>query len=154
MLAQLLTPPTAFSYAGSRLAIWLASVVVLLKMAIALGAIFNGHYAASVADGIPLETYTLAGAQAVLGLFGSLGFSQLLLGLVGVLVIARNRALLPAYLVLLLVENLGRKLLALALPIPRVGGSGGVLVTWAMAGLLLLALVLSLRPSAPSNRAS
>jgi hypothetical protein len=148
MRGRLLPPASEFVYTGSRYAAWLAGLVVALKMAIALGAIFNGHYAASTADGIPLDTYTPAGAQAVVGLFGNLGLSQLLLGLVGVVVIVRYRPLLPAYLVLLLAEHAGRKLLALATPIPRVGGSGGGLVTWTLIGLLLLALVLSLRPSA------
>jgi hypothetical protein len=151
MLDRLLPSPSAMSYAGSRLALWLAGFLVVVKVAIALGAIFNGHYAASVADGIPLESYTAEGAQAVLALFGNLGFSQCLLGVVGLLVIARYRALLPGYLLLLVVEHVGRKALALFLPIPRVGGSGGGMVNWVILALLVVALALSLRNRAPAS---
>jgi hypothetical protein len=37
--------------------------------AIALGAIFNGHHAASVADGISIDSYTPQGTQAFLSVF-------------------------------------------------------------------------------------
>ena len=54
MLARLFPSPSNFAYTGSRVSLWLLGLVLLLKLAIALGGIFNGHYAASVADGIPL----------------------------------------------------------------------------------------------------
>jgi len=145
MLDRLLPSPGAFSYRGGAAAVWLAALLVVLKVAIALGAIFNGHYAASVADGIPIDSYTPAGAQAFVSLFASLGLAQLAIGVVGLLIIFRYRALLPAYLLLLLVEQLGRKGIAHFLPIPRVGGEGGGLLNWAIIALLLLALALSLR---------
>jgi hypothetical protein len=154
MLDRLFPSPAAMSYSGSRFAVWLATLLVLVKMAIALGSIFNGHYAASVADGIPLDQYTPAGAQAVLALFGNLGFSQVLLGAVGLLVIARYRALLPGYLLLLVLEHLGRKAIAQFLPIPRIGGSGGGAVTWAIIALLVVALVLSLRSQSATSSAA
>jgi hypothetical protein len=47
--------PSAFSYRGSRVAVWLAALLVLVEVPIALGAIFNGRFAASVADGIPID---------------------------------------------------------------------------------------------------
>ena len=154
MLDHLFPRPSDLSYSGSRFAVWLAMLLVLVKMAIALGSIFNGHYAASVADGIPLDTYTPSGAQAVLALFASLGFSQLLLGVVGLLVIARYRALLPGYLLLLVLEHVGRKAIALLLPIPRVGGSGGGAVSWVFIALLAFALVLSLRSRSTTTSAA
>ena len=144
MLDRLFPPPSAFSYRGSTGAVWLAALLVLMKVGIALGAIFNGHHAASVADGIPIDSCTPAGAQTVLALFGNIGVSQLALGAVGLLVVLRYRALLPGYL-LLVVEYLGRKGVALLLPIERVGGAGGGILNWAILALLLAALVLSLR---------
>lgn len=154
MLDRLFPSPSAFGYRGSRVAVWLAALLVLVKVAIALGAIFNGRFAASVADGIPIDTYTPAGAQIVLALFGNLGLSQLALGIAGLLVIFRYRALLPGFLLLLVIEFLGRKGLAWLLPIERVGGAGGGLANWALFALLLVALALSLRgPALPENAA-
>ena len=145
MLDRLFPSPSAFSYHGSIGAVWLAALLVFMKVGIALGAIFNGHHAASVADGIPIDSYTPAGAQAVVALFGTIGVSQLALGAVGFLVVFRYRALLPGYLLLLVIEYLGRKGVTLLLPIERVGGADGGILNWALLALLLAALVLSLR---------
>ena len=145
MLDRLFPPPGSFTYRGSVAAVWLAALLVLLKAAIALGAIFNGHYAASVADGIPIDSYTPAGTQAFVSLFASLGLAQLALAVVGLLVIFRYRALLPAFLLLIVIEQLARKAIAHFLPIERVGGGGGGILNWAIMALLLVALALSLR---------
>jgi hypothetical protein len=145
MLDRLFPPPGSLTYRGSVAAVWLAALLVLLKAAIALGAVFNGHYAASVADGIPIDSYTPAGTQAFVSLFASLGLAQLALAVVGLLVIFRYRALLPAFLLLMVIEQLARKAIAHFLPIERVGGSGGGILNWAIIGLLLVALALSLR---------
>jgi hypothetical protein len=154
MLDRLFPSPSAFNYRGSRFAVWLAALMVLVKVAIALGAIFNGRFAASVADGIPIDAYTPAGAQTVLALFGNLGLAQLALGIVGLLVVFRYRALLPCFLLLLVIEYLARKGLAWLIPIERVGGAGGGLVNGALFALLLVALALSLRgPALPENAA-
>ena len=66
MLSRLLPPLANFTYTGSRISLWILGVVLFLKLAIALGAIFNGRYAASVADGIPIDSYTPQGTQAFL----------------------------------------------------------------------------------------
>jgi hypothetical protein len=90
----------------------------------------------------------------VLALFGNLGLSRLALGIVGLLVIFRYRALLPCFLLLLVIESLGRKGLAWLLPIERVGGAGGGLVNGTLFALLLVALTLSLcGPALPENAA-
>ena len=92
MFRKLLPPSSNSTYAGSRIALWLLGIVLLMTVSIAFGAIFNGHYAASVADGIPIDSYTPQGTQAFLSLFASLGLSQLVLGLLGLLVLYRYRA--------------------------------------------------------------
>ena len=87
MLSRLFPSTTNFIYTGSRVSLWLLGLVLLLKLAIALGAIFNGHYAASVVDGIPIDSYTPQGAQAFLSLFASLGLSQFMLGALGLVLL-------------------------------------------------------------------
>jgi hypothetical protein len=144
MLARLFPSPSKFAYTGSRVSLWLLGVVLFLKLAIALGGIFNGHYAASVADGIPIDSYTPEGAQAFVSLFASLGLSQFLLGVLGVVLLARYQALVPLFLLLLLLEHLARKGVSVYLPIARSGTSPGGAINWAIFGIILLAFFLSL----------
>jgi hypothetical protein len=145
MLAKLLPSTADFEYTGSRTSLWLLGVVLFLKVAIALGSIFNGHYAASVADGIPIDSYTPQGAQAFVSLFASLGLSQVVIAVLGAVLLARYRALVPLFLLLLLVEYVARKGISIYLPIARSGGSPGGAINWALFGVMLAAFVLSLR---------
>jgi hypothetical protein len=138
---------TDFTYRGSTLALWLLGLVLLLKLAIALGAVFNGHYAASVADGIPIDSYTPQGAQAFLWLFASLGLSQFMLAAVGVVLLARYRALVPLFLLLLIVEYVARKGVNAYFPIMRTDQAPGGAINWAIFGVIVLAFMLSLRQS-------
>ena len=69
MLRRLLPSGSDFTYKGSRVSLGLLGLVLVMKLAIAVGAIFNGHYAASVADGIPIDSYTPVATQAFLSLF-------------------------------------------------------------------------------------
>ena len=105
----------------------------------------NGHYAASVADGIPIDSYTPQGTQAFLSVFASLGLSQLILSLLGVLLLLKYRPLVPIYLLVLLVEYLARKGVNAYMPIARSGNAPGGAINWAIFGVMLLAFVLSMR---------
>ena len=145
MLSRLLPPLANFTYTGSRVSLWLLGLVLLLKLAIAVGAIFNGHYAASVADGIPIDSYTPQGTQAFLSVFASLGLSQFILGLFGVLLLLKYRPLVPIFLLALLIEYLARKGVNAYIPIARSGNAPGGAINWAIFGVMLLAFVLSMR---------
>ncbi len=145
MLERLLPSTTDFAYHGSRIAPWLLGLILVLKLGIALGAIFNGHYAATVADGIPIESYTPSGAQAVLALFGALGISQLVLCALGGLVLFRYQALIPVFLLALMLEYLARKSVTIFIPIARSGSAPGGVINWAILAIMVVAFVLSLR---------
>ena len=145
MFERVFPSPADFTYRGSRLALWLLGLILLLKLAIALGAIFNGHYAATVADGIPVDSYSPEGAQAFLSLFASLGLAQFMLGAVGAVLLLRYRALVPLFLLLLLVEYIARKGVAVYMPIARSAQAPGGAINWFIFGIMVLAFVLSLR---------
>jgi hypothetical protein len=145
MLKRLLPSVADFTYTGSRVSLWLLGLVLVMKLGIALGAIFNGHDAASVADGIPIDTYTPHGTRAFLSLFAALGLSQFVLGVLGVLVLVRYRPLVPLFLLMLIIEYLARKGINAWLPIERTGHAPGGAINWAIFGVVLLAFVLSLR---------
>jgi hypothetical protein len=133
------------SYGGHTLALWLFALVVFMKTSIGLGTIFNGRNAATTADGIPLDTFTPAGAQAFLSVFAIWGLAQVTIGLLCILVLVRYRALVPFMFSLLLLEHLVRKLILYLMPIARTGTAPGSLINLALVAVMIIGLVLSLR---------
>jgi len=144
MLDPLLPPRFDNTYRGHRLALWLLGFLVFSKLAMGLNSVFNGHYVARTADGIPLDSYTPAGTQAVLFLFAAWGLGQAMLGVLGLTALLRYRAMVPFVFALLLLEHASRRLIALAIPIERVGSPSGPLVNWVLLGVMVVGLALSL----------
>lgn len=144
MLAPLLPQPADNVYRGHKLGIVLFSLLLFMKTAISLGSIFNGRTAASSADGIPIDTYTPASAQAVVSLFGILGLSNFLICLIGGVVLFRYRSLVPAMFALFLVHELSKKLILNVMPIARVGGASASILGLVILSLIALGLALSL----------
>jgi hypothetical protein len=145
MLNRLLPRQVDNTYHGYQLALWLFALVVFMNAAISLVSIFNGHSAASSADGIPLDTFTPAGARAVVSLFALLGLSHLIFCLLSIVVLARYRALIPFMFALLLLEHLSRKLILQVMPIVRTGTPRGFFVNLVLLALMVVGLALSLR---------
>jgi hypothetical protein len=144
MFNQFLPRNVDNTYHGYKLALWLFAVIVLLKTTIGFNCIFNGRVVASSADGIPLDTFTPACAQMVVSDFALWGLSQLMVCLLGMLVLARYRALTSFMFALLLLEHLSRKVILHFLPIVMTGTPPGVLVNLALLTLMVVGLVLSL----------
>jgi hypothetical protein len=132
-------------YRGYKLALWLFALVVVMKVAMSLNSIFNGHMVASSADGIPLDTFPPAAAQTVVSLFAIWGLAHLMICLLCILVLARYRSMVPLMFALLLLEHLSRKLVLLFLPIVRTGTPPGFFVNLALLALMVVGLALSLR---------
>jgi len=148
IIDRLFPPRADNAYRGSRLALWIFGLLVLVRSAIGLGSIFNGYQAASSADGIPLDTFTPAGVQTILALFGLLGVSQLVFSVLCVVVLVRYRSLIPLMFVLLLLYQLSRKLILYYLPIPRTGTPPVSAINLTILGLMIVGLMLSLRSPA------
>ena len=153
MLDQLIPRPLDNAYHGHRLALWLFGLVLVMKIGMSLGSIFNGAVVASSADGLPLDAFTPAGAQTVVSLVALLGLAHLMPCLLGMLALVRYRALVPLLFALLLLEHLGRKVVLHFLPIARVGTPPGGGVNLVLLSLLTVGLALSLwGRSQPRNR--
>jgi hypothetical protein len=145
MFDQLLPQRIDNSYRGHKLALWLFALVVFMKTSIGLGTIFNGRNAAITADGIPLDTFTPAGAQAFVSVFAIWGLAQVMIGLLCILVLVRYRAMVPFMYSLLLLEHLSRKLILFVMPIARTGTPPGFFINLGLVALMMVGLVLSLR---------
>ena len=133
------------THRGHKVALWLLSLIVLMRVVMSLNSILNGRHVASSADGIPLETYMPAAAQTAVSLFALLGFSNLMICLVCVLVLARYRSAVPLMFTLLLLQYLGGRLLLHYLPIVRTGTPPGLYVNLSLLVLMIVGFVLSLR---------
>jgi len=145
MFDQILPRRADNSYRGHTLALWLFGVLVFMRTSIGMGTIFNGRTAATSADGIPLDIFGPAGAQAFLSIFAAWGLAQATIGLLCIVVLVRYRALVPFMYALLLLEHLCRKLIFAVMPIDRTAGAPGYVINLALVGLMVVGLVLSLR---------
>jgi hypothetical protein len=115
-----------------------------MKSIISLMSLFDARAVAGGADGIPLDTFTPAGAQAVVTLFAALGLGQLMTCLVWIVALWCYRALVPLLFALLIVDQLSRKLLLQVMPIPRTGAGPGSPISLVLLALMLAGLVFSL----------
>lgn len=144
MLNRLLPQPADNTYRGHKLALVLFVLLLIMKGAISLGSIFNGRTAASSADGIPIDSYTPAGARAVVSLFGVLGLSNLMIVLVGLVVLLRYRSLVPFMFALFVLQDVSRRMILQVMPIARTGTPPGSTITLVILGVMVVGLALSL----------
>ena len=141
-------------YRGQKAALWLFCLLVFVNLAIPLTSIFAGDSGAQSADGIPLNTFGAAGAQAVVAVVAVLGLVKLLLGFLCVLALLRYRAMIPLLYFLLVVELLGRKGIYWMKPLPHHGTPTGFYVNLALIALTLFGLVLALSGSGYTSQRS
>ena len=116
MFDQVLPQRIDNTYRGHKLALWLFGLLLLMKIAMSLSSIFNGYSVATSADGIPLDTFTPAGAQAVIALFAIWGLSHFVICLLCILVLIRYRSMIPFMFAVLLLEHLSRKVIFTSFP--------------------------------------
>jgi hypothetical protein len=144
LIEQLLPQRVDNTYRGYKLALWLFALVVLMKVAMSLNSIFNGHMVASSADGIPLDTFPTAATQTVVALFAIWGLAHLMICMLCIVVLARYRSMVPLMLALLLLEHLSRRVILQVIPIVRTGTPPGLFVTLTLLALMIVGLALSL----------
>jgi hypothetical protein len=132
------------SYHGHRLALWLLGALACIKIVMGFNCMFNGAFVASTADGFPLAEYTPAGSRAFLAMFAVWGLSLVVLGLLALLALLRYRSMVPLVFALLLLEQVGRKLIFMWMPVERTSGSGSGTVNVVLLVALLAGLALSL----------
>lgn len=144
MFNQLLPQRIDNVHSGHKLALWLFALLVLLKVMMSLNSILNGNFVASSADGIPLNTFTPDGAQAVTSLYAIWGLGQLTICLLCIVVLVRYRALIPFMFALILLEHLIRRLILQVMPIVKTGTSPGFSINIVLLALMIVGLVFSL----------
>ncbi|MFZ2029069.1 MAG: hypothetical protein WAU68_02075 [Vitreimonas sp.] len=140
-------------YQGHVLAIWLFLPVLALKTAMGfnvggLNPFVSSRFILNAADGVPVDTYPAEAAAHLVFTFAAWGLVLFVLTLFGWLVVARYRTMLPLLMLLFSLEQVGRMVLSRTLLPHHAAASAGIpistLINWGFAGLLLLALMLSL----------
>jgi hypothetical protein len=133
-----------------RLALWVFGIVLLVRSLIALGTVFNGRAAAQGPDGIPIDTFGAAGADAVVALFGMWGVGQLALSAIALVTVTRDRSLLPVAFGVLLAEHVLRRAVLVWHPIPHLSQAPtpGFWINMALIAVTCAGTLLSLRREA------
>lgn len=136
-----LLPRPEWGYRGSRASFWFLVALTVLTTARSLVHVFAADGGAGSIAGIDI---TVAGGANIVAVFGQWGWTQLLLALVGWVVIARYRFLVPAVLVLQLLDWGGRAMVGMLKPFevaaPPPGAYGNVIFVPLVAIALWFAL--------------
>ena len=131
-------------YSGSKIALWLFGLIVLVHILQSVMVMVNGYSIAQSADGIPLETYPAAAAQTILAIFAVSSLRRLIISLICAVVLFRYRSAVPLMFFVLGLNYLGGQVIFQFIPIVRVGTPPGVVVNLIMFGLTIVGLALSL----------
>ena len=95
MLEKLFPRPVTNIYSGHPLAKWTFFALTLVTIARSLIHMFAEDGGAQSIASIPIDTFTLEGANAVITIFALWGLSQLIIGLVYAVVLWRYQSLIP-----------------------------------------------------------
>jgi hypothetical protein len=132
-------------FRGHRFALWLFFPIALVTLVRSCIHIFRFDGGAQSIATIPLDRFTSEGSAAVITIFALWGLSQLVIGLLYVLVLLRYRALISLMYLLLLVEYVGRIGIGAIKPIATLETPPGAVFNFWMILLSLICLILSLR---------
>ncbi len=144
MFDKLLPQPIDNRYSGSKIALWLFGLIVLVHILQSVMIIVNGHSIAQSADGIPLETYPAAATQTIVAIFAVSSLRRLIISLICAVVLFRYRSAVPLMFVVLGLSYLGGQVIFQFIPIVRVGTPPGIVINLIMFGLTIVGLALSL----------
>lgn len=148
MLGRLFPRQFDNNYQGYGLALWLFAPLLFVKIAIGVNSAglnpwISARQILEGPDGVPVGSYGAAGETVVL-LFSMLGFALLLLSLIGLVALVRYRAMVPLMYLVLLADQVGRKVINLTHPIERTGASNGVTINLVLLVALIVGLALSM----------
>lgn len=135
------------NFKGNKIALWffyLLTAVTVIRSCIHILKYDGG--AQSIAT-IPLNTFTEGGAAVVILIFAYWGLSQLMFGLLQVIVVVRYKSLIPLMYLMFFLEWAGRFFISLFKPIETVGQAPGGIGNMVLPFICLVMFFLSLNES-------
>ena len=145
MFENLFPPTINYHYRGASIAKWLFIAMTILSIGRSIAHILLADGGAQSIATIPLDTFSSNASTVIIGIFAQWGLTQLMFGLLYVLVLWRYQALIPLMWLFILFEYSGRMLLGFYKPFETVGTAPGAIGNLLFPGLALLMLVLSLK---------
>jgi hypothetical protein len=132
-------------YRGAWIAKWVLIAVTAMTLGRSLAHVFLPDGGAQSIATIPLDAYSPGASKVVIGMFAQWGLTQLMFGLLYVLVLWRYQSLLPVMWLFVLFEWTGRLLLGFVKPFETAGTAPGAVGNLIIPVLALVMFVLSLR---------
>lgn len=157
MLARLFPKQIDNDYRGRMLAIWLLVPLALVKLlqgasVAGLNPLSTSRRILETADRVPVGTFPAEAASHLVFLFAAWGLGIFVLGLLAAVVLLRYRAMIPLMYVLLLIEQLGRKVLStvhLGSPFVSLEASAANLINWGFLSVIVIGFLSSLSGRRP-----
>lgn len=95
-------------YRGHKLALLLLAIITAFNLMMFYQTVFNTYYAATSADGIPLDSYSPEAAQRVMAIFALLGNVHFVFITLAVLALVRYRSMVSLVFLLQIWEYVTR----------------------------------------------
>lgn len=137
-------------YRGMAAAKWIFVVMTILTLGRSLAHIFLADGGAQSIATIPLDRFSPEAADVIIGMFAQWGLTQLMFGLLYLLVLWRYQSLIPLMWLFILFEYSGRLLLSFMKPFETVGQAPGGVGNYVFVPLAIVMLLVALRPQHPA----
>ena len=132
-------------FRGLKLAQYAFLILTIATLVRSLIHVFAPDGGAQSIATIPLANYPADAAAAVILMFSLWGLSQLLMGIVYLVVYFKYKSLIPAMYVLMIVEYAMRIVIGQMKPIVTSGTAPGSIGNWIMVPVCIVLLILSLK---------
>ena len=133
------------AYRGAPIAKWVFVALTAMTIGRSLAHVLLPDGGAQSIATIPLDAYALGASAVVIGMFAQWGLTQLMFGLLYVLVLWRYQSLIPLMWLFVLFEWTGRLLLGFVKPLETTGTAPGAIGNLVIPLLALIMLAFALK---------
>ncbi|MFT6807535.1 MAG: hypothetical protein ACJA01_000755 [Saprospiraceae bacterium] len=133
------------NYRGQKIALWFFYLITAVTVVRSCIHMFKSDGGAQSIGAIPLDTYSDGAAGVVIGIFAYWGLSQLMFGIMQVIVALKYKSLIPLMYLMLILEWAGRFVLGMYKPIETVGQAPGGIGNMVLPFVCLIMFFLSIK---------
>lgn len=133
------------TYTGHPIALYTFYIIIFITIVRSLIHILSPDGGAQNIATIPLDTYSVESANTVIFMFGLWGISQLLLGILFLIITIRYKALIPLMYLFIFTEYSLRLILGFFKPITLTGVAPGGIGNYVFIILSILLFMLSMK---------
>lgn len=151
MINRILPPIVNDNYQGHKVALWFFYLIAAVTIVRSLIHMLKDDGGAQSIATIPLDTYTDAGAATVILIFSYWGLSQLMFGIIQIIVALKYKSLIPLMYLMLILEWGGRFLISLWKPIETTGQAPAGIGNMILPFVCLLMFFLSIKEKSKSK---